>query len=213
MSDRKTLARPDRAGQTSPAAPSDPSGHRRRLLQGMARAIAQRGYADTTLADIVREANVSRRTFYEHFKDKADCLIALYEASNRTALNVLREAIDPAASWPVQVEMALAAYLRQLADNPVLTRSLFVDILNLGIAGQQARRRVFNELAEFIVQVARPASGRRRLLGRDEALALVGAINELVLERLENEASAVQAARRLEALAPLCAQLVQRLAD
>jgi AcrR family transcriptional regulator len=179
----------------------------------MARAIAQRGYAETTLADIVREANVSRRTFYEHFKDKAECLIALYEASNRTALNVLREAIDPKAPWPVQVEMALAAYLRQLADNPVLTRTLFVDILNLGLTGQQARRRVFNELADFIVQVARPAPTRRSRLGRDQALALVGAINELVLERLENEATAAQAAKRLEALAPLCAQLVQRLAD
>lgn len=179
----------------------------------MARAIAQRGYAETTLADIVREANVSRRTFYEHFKDKAECLIALYEASNQVALNVLREAIDPKAPWPVQVEMALAAYLRQLADNPVLTRTLFVDILNLGLTGQQARRRVFNELAEFIVQVARPAPGRRSRLGRDQALALVGAINELVLERLENEAPAGKAARHLEALAPLCAQLVQRLAD
>jgi AcrR family transcriptional regulator len=179
----------------------------------MARAISQRGYAETTLADIVREANVSRRTFYEHFKDKAECLVALYEASNRVALNVLREAIDPKAPWPAQVETALAAYLRQLADNPVLTRTLFVDILNLGIAGQQARRRVFNELAEFIVQVARPSPARRSRLGRDQALALVGAINELVLERLENEATAPQAARRLEALAPLCAQLVQRMAD
>lgn len=192
---------------------ADPSGHRRRLLQGMARAIAQRGYAETTLADIVREANVSRRTFYEHFKDKADCLIALYEASNQVALTVLREAIDPQAPWSAQVEMALAAYLRQLADNPILTRTLFVDILHLGLTGQQARRRVFNELAEFIVQVARPSPKRRSRLGRDQALALVGAINELVLERLENEASAAQAAKRLEALAPLCAQLVQRLAD
>ena len=110
-------------------------------------------------------------------------------------------------------EMSRPAYCPQLADNPILTRTLFVDILHLGLTGQQARRRVFNELAEFIVQVARPSPKRRSRLGRDQALALVGAINELVLERLENEASAAQAAKLLEALAPLCAPLVHPLSD
>ena len=44
--------------------------HRHRLLEGMAQAVAEKGYADTTIADIVREAGVSRRTFYEHFAGK-----------------------------------------------------------------------------------------------------------------------------------------------
>ena len=61
----------------------------------MAQAVAAKGYADTTIADIVREASVSRRTFYEHFSSKAECLVALYEAASHNALKVLREAIDP----------------------------------------------------------------------------------------------------------------------
>ena len=40
-------------------------------------AVAGKGYAATTIADIVREASVSRRTFYEHFQAKSECLIAL----------------------------------------------------------------------------------------------------------------------------------------
>ncbi len=48
--------------------------HRSRLLEGMAVAVAQKGYAAVTIADIVREASVSRRTFYEHFGSKAECL-------------------------------------------------------------------------------------------------------------------------------------------
>lgn len=56
--------------------PTPGNEHRARLLEGMARAVAAKGYADTTIADIVREASVSRRTFYENFADKAECLIA-----------------------------------------------------------------------------------------------------------------------------------------
>ena len=66
--------------------------HRSRLLEGMAQAVAARGYADATIADIVREAGVSRRTFYEHFGAKADCLVALYEASSHNALKLLQGA-------------------------------------------------------------------------------------------------------------------------
>ncbi|MGK8503292.1 TetR/AcrR family transcriptional regulator [Nocardia asiatica] len=53
------------------------SGFRRRLLDGMAVAVRERGYQDTTVADVVRHARTSRRTFYEHFSSKQDCFIAL----------------------------------------------------------------------------------------------------------------------------------------
>ena len=109
--------------------------HRQRLLEGMAHAVAAKGYAETTIADIVREAAVSRRTFYEHFSTKAECLIALYGAASHNALKVLRDAIDPAHEWQTQVESALNAYLGCMAQNPVLMRTLFIDILGLGAEG------------------------------------------------------------------------------
>src|SRR5215207_2395287 len=100
--------------------------HRHRLLEGMAHAVAEKGYAETTIADIVREASVSRRTFYEHFTGKAECLIALYETASHNALKVLRDAIDPSHGWEEQVERAIGAYLQCMASNPVLLRTLFV---------------------------------------------------------------------------------------
>jgi AcrR family transcriptional regulator len=103
--------------------------HRTRLLQGLAQSVATKGYADTTIADIVREAGVSRRTFYEQFDGKPAALIALYESASRRGLQVLKEAIDPARDWQTQVDQALSAYLSSLAQNPVLLRTLFVEIL------------------------------------------------------------------------------------
>ena len=73
----------------------------------MGRCVAATGYAETTIADVVGEAAVSRRTFYEHFPNKSDCLIALYEAASHQALKVLRSAIDPTAPWQAQIELAL----------------------------------------------------------------------------------------------------------
>jgi AcrR family transcriptional regulator len=160
--------------------------HRTRLLEGMAHAVADKGYAATTIADIVREAGVSRRTFYEHFAGKAECLVALFEAASHNALKVLRGAIDPAHPWQTQVEHALAAYLHGLAANPVLLRTLYVEILGLGLEGLAARRRVNQEIAAFMLGVV---NGRRRgpPLSAQMAMAVVGGINELVLECVEQD--------------------------
>lgn len=160
--------------------------HRKRLLEGMAHAVAAKGYAETTIADIVREASVSRRTFYEHFSTKAECLIALYEAASHTALKVLRDALDPRHEWQTQVEAALGAYLGCMAESPVLMRTLFIEILGLGAEGLEARRRVNREIADFIVALVNTPK-RARPLDPRMAMAVVGGINELVLEYIEQD--------------------------
>ena len=175
---------------------------RHRLLEGLAHAVAAKGYADTTIADIVREAGVSRRTFYEHFAGKPEALIALYEAASHNALRVLREAIDPAHDWQAQVEQAMTAYLGCLAQNPVLLRTLFVEILGLGAPGLAARRRVNGEIADFMGAVIN-AGQPRPALDAGLAMAVVGGIHELVLQAVEQE--------RLAATLPELAALTGRL--
>lgn len=164
--------------------------HRARLLEGMARAVAAKGYADTTIADIVREASVSRRTFYENFADKAECLIALYEVASGNAIAVLRAAIDPHSDWEAQVEQAMGAYFGVLARNPVLLRTLFIDILGLGIPGLAVRRRANQQLADLMLDMVnnRPGERKRKApLQPTMAMAVVGGINEMVLQAIEQE--------------------------
>jgi AcrR family transcriptional regulator len=163
--------------------------HRRRLLEGMAHAVAAKGYGDTTIADIVREASVSRRTFYEHFSTKAHCLLALYQAASRNALKVLRDSIDPAHDWHTQIESALTAYFGCMAENPVLMRTLFIEILGLGPEGLETRRKVNTDIADFILQVVNGQGGRKgdKPLSPDMAMAIVGGINELILQSIEQD--------------------------
>lgn len=177
------------------------SEHRYRLLEGMAHAVAANGYAATTIADIVQAASVSRRTFYEHFSTKSECLIALYEAASLAALNVLRDAIDPEHAWQTQVEKAMAAYLECLSQNPLLTRTLFIEILGLGMEGLAARRRVNRQIANFMLTVinsGRNKTKSERVLSDELAMAVVGGINELILQAVEqNRVGQLQELTRL----------------
>ena len=52
---------------------------KRRLIQATAIAVASKGYAGATVADIIAIAGVSRSTFYALFKDKSEaCMRAVF---------------------------------------------------------------------------------------------------------------------------------------
>ena len=190
-------------------APDNQNEHRRRLLDAMAEAVAHKGYADTTIADLASGARVSRRTFYEHFGSKEECLIALYEAASRQALSVLRDAIDPAHDPLTQAEHALRAYLSTMASNPLLLKTLFIAILGLGSTGLQARRRVNQHLADLILEVInRPGEKKRKPLPPALAMSIVGGINELVLEMIERDRMT-----ELDQLTDTAAQFVRAVVD
>jgi AcrR family transcriptional regulator len=186
---------------------TEPARHRTRLLEGIAEAVAAKGYGGTTIADVVGAAGVSRRTFYEHFATKAECFIALYEAASRNTLSVLRAAIDPGHEWQIQLDRALTAYLGSMAQNPALLRTLFIEILGLGPDGLAARRRVNQEVCSFMLEVVnggREGQQRKPPFTRDMAVAVVGGINELVLKAIEEDRVG-----QLEQLAAPASQLVR----
>ena len=53
------------------------------MLDGLADSIGERGYRDTTVADIVRHARTSKRTFYDQFSSKEECFIELLRTEQR----------------------------------------------------------------------------------------------------------------------------------
>lgn len=179
-----------------------PSDHRRRLLDAMAHAVAGKGYAAVTIADLAAEARVSKRSFYEHFADKPACLVALYEAASRQSFDVLKGALDPRRDWHQQLEQALRAYFETLACNPPLLRTLFIEIIALGPEGLAARRRTTQAFADFIVEVVGPG------LPREQAVAIVGGIHEWVLQAVEQDRVA-----RLPELVGPAARLVRAVVD
>ena len=69
---------------------------RQRLVHGVTIAVADKGFAAATIADITDRAGVSKKTFYEHFSDKLACFLAAYDHGSaailaRTPLVVFRQ--------------------------------------------------------------------------------------------------------------------------
>src|ERR1700757_1055491 len=91
--------------------------HRQRIMAGMARAIANKGYAEITIADIVREAKVSRRTFYENFPNQSECLFALHDIGCEEVQRVLRATFVEKLDWTHQIEKAMDAYFTYLMQD------------------------------------------------------------------------------------------------
>jgi AcrR family transcriptional regulator len=59
---------------------------RQRLLSAAATVFAERGYAGASSETISRHAGMSKATFYEHFANKEECILALFD---RLILGVL----------------------------------------------------------------------------------------------------------------------------
>lgn len=184
--------------------------HRTRLLQAMGSSAADRGFAGTTIADIVREAGVSKRTFYEHFASKEACFLALYRGLSASALRTLSESVRPEKPWHHQIETALNAYFGHLSAGPRLLRTLFVEIHHLGDEGALVRREVMQHLADFLLQTVNSPSGglvASPALSPTMAMAAVGGINELVLMAIERGE-----AEQLTRLTPAASEIVRALA-
>lgn len=185
--------------------------HRQRMMRAMAAVAADKGLSAATIADIVREAGVSKRSFYEHFDSKEACFLALYRAASASALRTLSEAVQPDRPWQAQLEHALGAYFSHLAAGPSLLRSLFVEIHHVGPAGMAVRRTVMQQMADFLIRTVNGADDRGPASGYPAltptmAMAAVGGINELVLDIIERGA-----ADQLASLAPRASEIVRVL--
>jgi AcrR family transcriptional regulator len=66
----------------------------------MTEAVAERGYAKTTLAHVLRRARVSRETFYEQFANKEDCFLAAYDAAAAIVAQAMGTRSDRATAPP-----------------------------------------------------------------------------------------------------------------
>jgi AcrR family transcriptional regulator len=105
---------------------------RERLIAGLAEAIAENGFAGTTIAHITKHAAVSRRTFYEHFSSKDECFVAAYDMVMSELNQRVGEAFEQEEEWPQAVRAGIAAMLDFLTTEPHLARLSMVEALVAG---------------------------------------------------------------------------------
>jgi AcrR family transcriptional regulator len=156
---------------------------RERLLHGMAQTVARRGYAATPVAEVLKAAGVSRRTFYEQFADKEDCFLAAYDAIVAVSTERLVTAYHAGETWEVGIALAYRALLGTLAAEPDFAHLGVVDILAAGpraLARRDTTLRRFARFIDFTRERAQAAATPPALVGQ----AIVGGIHELVYSQI-----------------------------
>jgi AcrR family transcriptional regulator len=157
---------------------------RRRILEATADLVAEQGYPETTIEQIVRRAKVGYATFYKHFTDKQEAFLALFDAATERTAYEVEEAYDREdGPWPDKVGAALGALLKVVAAHPNVARACMVEALT---AGPQAAARHEAALKRFapLLRPGRELNPRRERLPETLEDTLAGGVLWVVNQRL-----------------------------
>ncbi len=156
---------------------------RERLLEAALRVVAAKGYGAMTVADLTREAGVSRTTFYELFEDKEACFLAAYDGAVEAMVRRVLAAYETDGSWPERAAAGLAALLEVLAEEPDLARLSLVDVGNAGPAAQRRYRAAVQRLTPLFEEGRDYAPGGRGLPANTSRMA-IGGVTGLIADEL-----------------------------
>lgn len=163
---------------------------RTRLLEAVGGAVAERGYAAATIDDIVRRAGVSKKTFYQHFRDKEDCFLAAYESASDELFVRVRDAYAGPAGWLERTRAGILAYLRWLAAEPSLARVFLIEVAAAGPRAAERRERLRDRYAELMHELqddARAEIPALPELSPEIFHAVVAAVDDLVVRRIREK--------------------------
>ena len=181
---------------------------RRRLFEAAAAVFARVGYAEATAEAISREAGMSKATFYEHFANKEECILALFYEAATEIMRAMGQASDAEvyASYEERVAAGVHAFLETLASYPAEAQTLLVQIIGAGPRAAARRDAILEAFAESLYRdnlQAAPKYGAPTFASRDDAFAIIGASVELVSRSLRTGAP-----RDVLALEPVIARLM-----
>ena len=161
---------------------------RERLLRAAAVEFAQAGYRGTSSDSVSRRAGMSKATFYEHFANKEECMLALYDDAVQTVQRSMAQAAAQAPRGSAlgareRVRRGSRAFLTALAENPEYAQTLLVEIIGAGPRATVRRDAILQGFAAML-DAENVSGAQRGLIGRfaspHDAFAVVGAIVELV---------------------------------
>jgi AcrR family transcriptional regulator len=156
---------------------------RRRLLSAIVELAFEYGVQAISVAILCERAGLSRRTFYECFDGRDQCLLAAFEDAMDQARRVVGEAIVGARGWREQTRSGLVALLSFLDGEPGVGCLLVVEAFGAGHLTLEARRRGIAQIISFIDQ-GRSETRAGRELPPLTAEGIVGAVFSVIHARM-----------------------------
>jgi AcrR family transcriptional regulator len=113
-----------------------------RILRALAAVVSEKGYPEATVAEIVDRAKTSQRTFYEHFANKEDAMVAALDSGSAQMLAVALPAFRRATSWAESVQATQEAMFTFGVQEPEYARLGAVEMYAAGKRALEQRESV-----------------------------------------------------------------------
>ncbi|HVO55048.1 MAG TPA: TetR/AcrR family transcriptional regulator [Solirubrobacterales bacterium] len=166
-----------------PAAGPDPftvHDQAERIIRAVATVVARRGYARTTVEEIVAEAACSLTTFYAHFENKEAAVLAALDRGGALMVAAIGPAYRRARSWPVAVRAAIGAMFAFALTEPDFARLGAVEVYAAGRNALEQRDAVMEALTPLLA----PGYERNPEASPLAAEAIGGAIYALTYDQV-----------------------------
>ena len=164
---------------------------RERLLEAGLELFATKGYANSSVREVCREAGLTERYFYESFADREDLLKALADQIVQDFLAAVVPVLPMLESdLPAAAQKGAAAFVASLADDPRRARILLVESVGVSPGAEDHRRAVFAQLVGFLREAAALAFGGWVRESTDFELvarAVIGGAQELLVAYVRGE--------------------------
>jgi AcrR family transcriptional regulator len=152
---------------------------RSRLIHATASVTMAKGYASTTVADIVASAGVAKESFYRHFRDKEQAFLEAQEHPTRQILDAVVSAYFSGGEWHERIWRALRTLVDLVAANPVMSHLRLVECYTAGPAAIRRAEEIVHSFTIFLEEGYR-TSARAERLPRLFSQTISGAIFELI---------------------------------
>ncbi|HEX5852798.1 MAG TPA: helix-turn-helix domain-containing protein, partial [Solirubrobacteraceae bacterium] len=116
----------------------------------MSHAVAEQGYASTTVAEIAARAEVSRNAFYRHFAGKRECFLAAFDAITADYMAAFATAYRTGGDASQGTAAGLRALFEVVAANPGALRVATVEIAGAGEEGIARREQLITGFEGFL---------------------------------------------------------------
>jgi AcrR family transcriptional regulator len=153
----------------------------------MAGSVRENGFRGASIADVVKRARTSRRTFYENFADREDCFLSLFDVSNAVFVARITASLDATKAWQEQIDDALAMYLQVVRNEPAITIAFAHELAALGDRGAERKRREMDSFAALLIELVervRRTHSELRPMPQSAAYVITSGLRESVAHTL-----------------------------
>ena len=159
---------------------------RQRLLEAITELVAEKGFPDVTIGDIVARAGTAKRTFYDHFADKLQCFLAALDVITDKLVASSARMFAVSGTVRERCEYSVRGYLELLASMPNAAKVFYLEAIAAGPEAVTRRHDVHLKFARNIVALSRSAAleGEGRELGELHAVGVVGALHQMIYGQL-----------------------------